>query len=660
MTIQVVSGGTLRDVNAAVPQVPIGGGLASYSVPWLPELSARRREESRRIYDAEWVYRSQPAVRKVVDYKVKAFTVVPLKGYIRESAVDRTELDRGSDLGVALREPWPNTPMSRFLGELFRDRELWDRWACLPVRLPDGTRRLRRLPPRLWRPIVDGFDDIVGILLGNGLRLEREEVVLWYGRDGGTASPMQAVFAALDELIEARRYREQVFARTGRFPAVVERPLDAKKWSDEAYNRFVNDFASMYAGDGPNAGGIPVLEEGMKLATGQAFSPADAQYLEGVTMGEVQVCGFFHLAPELVGARAGTFANQDAFRQGLYRETLGTYFTSFADEFNTQLVPAFEPDPRAYVDFLLEAALAGSFLEQAESYSRATGAPWMLRSETRAKQNLPPIPGTEQLIVPLNVLEGGLTSPASTREPIPGRQPKALERGAKALRNPLHEVVRDRLAGDLADFFRRQGDAVLEQLRSAKDSAPALDWQADRWDGELARVILSATPIVASSAAHDVLERFDPEYDWTDDPMAHWLRAAAAGTARRTNANTRDRILAASVPPRAKAADTFDWQTAVGAVFAEDTTSSRGGLLAQTIVTETLSFGGMEAAKAVGARRKVWRVHSARPRDTHAELDGVEVELGQTFANGLRWPGDHLGSPDETAGCTCSLDYTGG
>jgi hypothetical protein len=38
----------------------------------------------------------------------------------------------------------------------------------------------------------------------------------------------------------------------------------------------------------------------------------------------------------------------------------------------------------------------------------------MLRSEARALQNLPEIEGADELIVPKNITEGGLASPADT------------------------------------------------------------------------------------------------------------------------------------------------------------------------------------------------------------------------------------------------------
>lgn len=647
MSVEVISGGVVRRVEQAAGPTPAYGGYGVQTVPWLPELlhnQGQIRRHRARMLDPEFVYETQPAVRKVVDFLVSKFQRPPLKAYNRRSRTDRVELEQG-DIAQMLAEPWPRTPFSRLSAELLRDRLLWDRWALMPLRDSDGRLRLRRLPPRLWTPQVDGFGDIVNVQFGQGVDVDPAVLVVWSGREGGR-SPMRAIQETLAEIIEAARYREQVFRRTGRVPAVIERPKEAPKWSPTAADNFSSSFADKYGGEGSHAGEIPVLEEGMSLKTGAAFSPLDLQYLEGITLGEIQTCGFFHLAPELIGARASNYSNMDAFRQGLYAETLGGYYVSFQDELNVQLVPTYG-ESNDYVEFLLEAVLAGSFLEQAEALSRATGAPWLGRDEARAKQNLPSRPGMDEMVVPLNVLVGGLTSPADTRPPPKEQRPAA---GDKATAPPVAGIVRDRLAGELETFYAEQRDAVLSSLGASKAPAGEFVWDDERWNQRLERVILAASPLVAAEGAKHVLDRLDPEFDWSDDPMAAWLRAAAAGTAKRANEQTRDAV--------ASKLGSQDWQGDVDAVFAARI--GRAGVFAQSIATESLSFGGHEAAKAIGARTKTWKVTSTNPRSSHAALDGQTIPFEAVFSNGGRYPGDHTLSPDERAGCSCILIYGGG
>lgn len=44
-----------------------------------------------------------------------------------------------------------------------------------------------------------------------------------------------------------------------------------------------------------------------------------------------------------------------------------------------------------------------------------------------------------------------------------------------------------------------------------------------------------------------------------------------------------------------------------------------------------------------------------RTRESHRELDGEEIELGGTFKNGCKFPGDPAGEPEEVYNCRCRL-----
>ena len=56
--------------------------------------------------------------------------------------------------------------------------------------------------------------------------------------------------------------------------------------------------------------------------------------------------------------------------------------------------------------------------------------------------------------------------------------------------------------------------------------------------------------------------------------------------------------------------------------------------------------------------RKGWSAHlDGRERASHAALDGDFVDMDDEFANGLQYPGDPDGDPEEVYNCRCSLVY---
>lgn len=78
---------------------------------------------------------------------------------------------------------------------------------------------------------------------------------------------------------------------------------------------------------------------------------------------------------------------------------------------------------------------------------------------------------------------------------------------------------------------------------------------------------------------------------------------------------------------------------------------------AATAITQAAGFGGHDAAKASGQRTKTWLVNSAHPRPEHAAMDGESVDIDGVFSNGARWPGDVNLDADQSAGCTCSVEF---
>ncbi len=81
---------------------------------------------------------------------------------------------------------------------------------------------------------------------------------------------------------------------------------------------------------------------------------------------------------------------------------------------------------------------------------------------------------------------------------------------------------------------------------------------------------------------------------------------------------------------------------------------------ARTAVTGAENAGRIDSykrAQSLGIRMKqVWMATlDDRTRDSHAEIDGEKVEVGEKFSNGCRYPGDPQGRPEEVYNCRCTL-----
>lgn len=593
---------------------------------------------------ADELWRTQPYLRTVVTFLARNVAQLGLHTFRRQSDTDRVRL---RDHSVARLLAFPNSATTSYelIYGLVADLALYDRayWLIGKADTPSGW-TLTRIPPAWVVSTRGGFlePDVYVVQRPNGLRqvdVPAREVLGFHGwhpsslLDGAT--PVEALKQILIEQIEAQKYREQVWRRGGRVAAVLSRPAGAPQWSNEARDRFRADWQAKWAGDGYQAGGTPILEDGMTLNK-VGFSAHEDEYIDAAKLALTVVASVFHINPTMIGLLdAANYSNVREFRRMLYGDTLGPLLAQIESRLNTFLVPRL-PDPGGvYVEFNIAEKLEGNFEEQAAALSSSVGRPWMTADEARAKLNMPSLGGdAAQLVTPLNVLVGGQSSP---RDSAPkGRRPETKARPAG-------------FEGDYVDtvnaFFRRQATVVKSRLGA---KAAGDWWDKQRWDAELSDDLYALAVKVAGQVGADTVQQigFSPEA-YNPEVTLAWLRDVSERSAASINETTKTQI------DTALATDDPD---AVGKVF-DNAVSQRSFAIAASALTLISGFATVEAAKQ-SAPGKAWKrwVTGPNPRDSHAAMNGQAVPVSENFSNGAAWPGDAsaLGA-DDLAGCNCSI-----
>lgn len=77
----------------------------------------------------------------------------------------------------------------------------------------------------------------------------------------------------------------------------------------------------------------------------------------------------------------------------------------------------------------------------------------------------------------------------------------------------------------------------------------------------------------------------------------------------------------------------------------------------RTAVNGAENAGRMDAMLARGGSKRWVTVQDERVRDSHAELHGMTVPVDEEFPNGLMFPGDPSGPPEEVYNCRCTLEW---
>jgi HK97 family phage portal protein len=671
-----------------------GSLVATHRENLRPSISRSLELYSGRVHDYASLYRLQPNLRLVIRFLSRNIASLGLKPYRRISRTEREELEPGHPLRAFLKNPTPILPkptsLHAWIRSIVEDLALYDLLFVLKLRNEaSGVLNGIRVPPTMMEPIGDAWLWAEGFRL-KGNRGERDyaagDVIYLHGHnpeDPRTGlSPVEALRRILAEEAASGEWREQYWRNGARIAGVIERPLEAPKWSDTAKNRFSSDWRAARTGSGPDAGGTPILEDGM-VWKDASFSSKESEYLGARRLSREEVAAAYFIPPVFVGIlENANFSNVKEQHVSLYADTLGPWLDWISQELELQLLPEFPDVDDVYLEFQIEEKLRGRFEEQAQAIQSSTGAPWMTRNEARALRNLPRVEGGDDLVVPLNVLVGGQASPTDSA-PDPGtlsRSSKA-ERGAGA-KAALPSYLRGWEAKHvevLESFFSRQSSSVISRLGAGQDLEEAFD--RSRWDGELRTDLLALSLAMAEDVAAPVASDFGSEFDLARAEA--WLAENARIAAEGINSATFDELALAwsGVPRRGEAGRKAGLREALedldldleddelddvlgGESFLDPARevfalaiASRIPTIAVTRATSIGQWSRREAASQAGARSKTW-VASGASNSRHAALDGETVPLGEAFSNGGQYPGDPALGVDETAGCLCSLDFS--
>lgn len=413
----VVSEGTVRGLSR--PSFTVSARL-----PAAPTMMAME-------YDKIW--RTQPAVRTVTSFLGRNIAQLGLHTFKRKGDTDRERL-QDHPLAMLMRRPNPWTTRYRFINALVHDFAIYDVAYLVKSKSADSTAGLIRLPPMLVTPKGDNWLTPEKFeVRGTKERktYDADQVLYFRGYSANEdvgVSPLESLRQILAEDWEGSQMRAQVMRNGARVSGYIERPpmgtSGVKDWSKEARDRFRQQWQQQYAGDGPQAGGTPILEDGMKFVEASQTAK-DLQYIEGRKLTREEVAAAYFIPPPMVGILdKASFSNITEQHKMLYQDTLGPWLTMIQEEIELQLIPDFEPIwTDFYVEFNLREKLTGSFVERQDAISKAVGGPTMTINEARALDNRPPIEGGDELIRPLNVTQNGDQEPSEAEPVPPGDEP---------------------------------------------------------------------------------------------------------------------------------------------------------------------------------------------------------------------------------------------
>ena len=615
---------------------------------------------------ARQLYSTQTNLHTVISFLADSIAQLPLKVYRRDGETDRKR-DRDSTAALLLYRPNRDQTSYEFVNALAIEYYLFGVVTVWVLPDPESISGYQlRIIPQEWISATERetnfAPDHIRVSAGSGsIELSRNEFVQFRqyspGNPGGYQAPIAALKQTLTEQIQADKFRTEIWRSSGRFNAYITRPKDVAPWDEGQRRRFISAFREGWGDGGSNSGKMPLLEDGMEIKPYQ-FNAKEAQYVETKQLSREDVAAAYHVNPSLIWhTNTQTYASAKDNARALYADCLGPTLQMLQQRINAFLLPMIGADPDTYVEFDLTEKLKGSFEERASILQSSVGGPWMTRNEARADNNLPPIEGGDELIVPLNVVEGGQASPTDTHmnswEPVILKSEcgcleckSAPQKISVKARSTKEED--EKMAEILARFWKRQASSVLPKI-GAKS---AEWWDEERWNDELTEDILPLINVIADAHGKETAEAIGAAYN-TDQTRAY-LKTLAAGRAEAINIATYKKLQAAIEDDE----DEDDTPAHVFEVRENKDSTTFGRSIAIGVAGWAATHEAPAQAEQQGIHKtveKMW-ITGTNPRLAHQLMDGQTVPVDEPFSNGCFWPGDENGDPDETCGCNCSTE----
>lgn len=177
---------------------------------------------------------------------------------------------------------------------------------------------------------------------------------------------------------------------------------DSEGLSDEGKMNLKRAFNKVLASGEDN---VAVLEDGMSFTSIQSggvtsYSFAESQVKEILSILDDKIHQVFNVPKVLTSIADGSY-NLSENQKSLFIESLLPLIKMIESEFTYKLLTSTERE-RYYFRINYESILRGDYASRVAGYNAALQGGWTSRAEVRAKENLPYIEGTDDLLMSLN------------------------------------------------------------------------------------------------------------------------------------------------------------------------------------------------------------------------------------------------------------------
>ncbi len=241
--------------------------------------------------------------------------------------------------------------------------------------------------------------------LGETLPMHMVHHIKYFSLDGYVGlSPIDTNADAIGLALATEQHAGAVFQRGATMSGVIERPQESTPIADQAaIDRLLSKFAERHAGL-RNMFSVALLQEGMTYRQ-LAMDNEKAQLLESRNFGVNEVCRLYKIPPHMIQQLdKATFSNIEHMGLQFVIYTLLAWVKRHEAAMMRDLLLPSERKNH-YIEFNVSGLLRGDQKSRYEAYAIGRNWGWLSVNDIRRLENMPPIPGGDRYLTPLNMVD---------------------------------------------------------------------------------------------------------------------------------------------------------------------------------------------------------------------------------------------------------------
>jgi HK97 family phage portal protein len=238
------------------------------------------------------------------------------------------------------------------------------------------------------------------------------------GFDGVTGySPVALARQAIGLGMAAEEFGSRFFGNDARPGVVLQHP---GKLSDDAYKRLEKSWDQAHRGVNKSHKAA-ILEEGLTVKE-VGIPPEDAQFLQTRSFQVNEIARLYRIPPHMIGdLEHATFSNIEHQAIEFVVHTLRPWLVRAEQAVSMRLLTPGERE-NYFAEFLVDGLLRGDTISRYQAYQVGRQGGWLSANDVRRLENMNPIDGGDEYLVPLNMVPAGEAQAADNPTPASGRQ----------------------------------------------------------------------------------------------------------------------------------------------------------------------------------------------------------------------------------------------